>query len=113
MKNRQAILLVLFSLILFVSCDTATTQDLSPKVDNPTYTANIEKIMSINCTGCHAGGAQTPDLDSYNSVKTATLNGAVLCRIGGTCGEIMPTSGTLPQATIDIINKWATNQCPE
>ena len=107
MKNRQAILLVFFCGILFVSCDSATTQDLSPMVDDPSYTANIEKIMSVNCTGCHAGGNQYPNLDSYTSVKDATQNGDVLCRIGGACGNIMPQSGALPKATITIINTWA------
>jgi len=113
MKKIQAVLILLFSGILFVSCDSATTQDLSPKVALPTYTANVAPVMNANCAGCHSGNSQYPDLDSYAAVKDATLNGNVLCRIGGACGNIMPQSGALPQATVAMITSWATNQCPE
>lgn len=99
--------------IIIVSCESSTTQDLEPKVAQPTYTANIEPIFSANCTGCHAGGNQFPDLDSYTAVKDATLSGNVLCRINASCGSIMPQSGALPQATITMINTWATNNCPQ
>lgn len=113
MKNIKLTLIVMFSVILFVSCDSATTQDLTPIVPTPTYTANVEAIFAANCTGCHAGGNQYPDLDTYAAVKDATLNGNILCRLTASCGNIMPQSGALPQATITMINTWATNNCPE
>lgn len=113
MKKIQAILILLFSGILFVSCDSVTTQDLSPKVALPTYTANVAPVMNTNCVSCHSGSSQFPDLDTYAAVKAATLSGNVLCRISGSCGNIMPQSGALPQATVDMITTWATNQCPE
>lgn len=113
MKNIKAILILMFSSILFVSCDSATTQDLSPVVPLPTYTNNVEPVFSANCAGCHSGGSQNPDLDSYAAVKDATVNGNVLCRLTASCGNIMPQSGALPNATIDMINTWATNGCPQ
>ena len=113
MKNIKIILTIMFSVLLFVSCDSATTQDLSPVVLAPTYTAKIEAVFSANCTSCHSGSNQYPDLDSYAAVKDATLNGTVLCRLTASCGNIMPQSGALPQANITMINTWATNNCPE
>lgn len=97
----------MFSVFLVISCDSATTQDLSPVVLEPTYTANIEAVFSANCVSCHSGFSQLPNLDSYTAVKNATISGQVLCKISGTCGSIMPPSGALPQATIDMIKKWA------
>lgn len=114
MKKVQAILILLFSGILFVSCDSATTQDLSPVVTNPTYTKNVAPVMNANCVICHSNGSQYPNLSTFAEVKDATLNGNVLCRISGfSCGNIMPQSGALPQATVAMITTWATNQCPE
>lgn len=113
MKNIKIILITIFGGFLFVSCDSATTQDLSPIVIAPKYTANVKPVFSANCTGCHSGGSQLPDLDSYTAVKDATLNGNVVCKISGSCGAIMPPSGALPQATINLIKTWKSNGCPE
>jgi len=113
MKNIKIILIILISGILFLSCDSTTTQDLSPVVIAPTYTANLEPVFDANCVSCHSGGSQQPDLNSYLAVKNATLNGDVLCRISGTCGSIMPQSGALPQATVTMISTWKSNGCPE
>jgi len=110
MKKIQAILLVMFSGILFVSCDSTTTQDLSPVVTNPTYTTNIAPVMETNCVSCHSGGNQFPDLDSYSAVKSAadgTNTTELLCKIDGSCGSIMPPSGAMPNATINMIKLWA------
>ena len=94
------------SLSLF-SCDSNTYQDLEKVVVNPTYSANIEPVITTKCTGCHSGGSQYPDLQNYDQVKDASIVGKLLCRIKGECGEIMPTSGKLPQATIDMFQRWA------
>jgi hypothetical protein len=115
MKNIKAILIIMLSGILFVSCDSVTTQDLSPVVTNPTYTTNIAPVMDANCVSCHSGGSQFPDLDSYDAVKSAidgTNSNALLCRLDGSCGAIMPPSGALPAATVDMVKKWAINNYP-
>lgn len=104
--------MILFSGILFVSCDSSTTQELSKVISNPTYTVNVQPVISVNCTSCHSGGDQFPNLETYDEVKDATQNGKLLCKINGTCGGIMPTSGKMPQATIDMIQLWATNNYP-
>lgn len=96
---------------VLVSCESTTTQELSVKVDNPTYSKDVAPVINASCVGCHSGGDQYPDLDSYNAVKDATANGSVLCKISGTCG-IMPPDAPMPSQTVAMIKLWATNNCP-
>ena len=107
MKKVSIVLMIIISGIFFVSCESNTTQELSPIVTNPTYSQNIEPVISAKCVSCHSGGSQYPDLDSYAAVKDAGENGVMLCRIDGSCGNIMPQSGAMPQQTIDMIKLWA------
>lgn len=97
------------------SCDSTTYQDISAVVTDPTYSKNVEPIIAAKCIGCHStsGNDDQPYLENYDEVKDATQNGTLLCRIDGSCGSVMPpTGGKLPQATIDMIQLWATNQFP-
>jgi cytochrome c5 len=113
MKNLNIVLLAISGLFL-VSCESSTMQDISAVVTNPTYNSNVASVMSAKCTSCHGGGNQSPNLETYAEVKDATQNGSLLCKIEGSCGgEIMPPDGALPQATITMINTWATNNFPE
>ena len=105
--KKIKIFLVLLCGTLIASCESNTTQDVSTIVTNPTYKLNIQAITSSKCVGCHSGGKQYPDLETYNQVSSATKNGKLICRINGTCGSVMPTSGKLPQATIDMFQRWA------
>lgn len=111
MKKISVITIIMISMFI-ISCESNTTQELSAVVLNPTYTQNVQPIVTANCTGCHSGGNQYPDLDTYETLKDASINGQVLCRIDGSCGDIMPTSGAMPQATIDLIKTWAANNYP-
>ena len=106
MKNLKIGVVAICGLFL-VSCESTTIQDVSGVVTNPTYNANIKAVMSAKCTGCHAGGNQYPNLETYTQVKEATQNGSLLCRLYSTCGNLMPQSGRLPQATIAMITTWA------
>ena len=112
MKNIKLIILVLNGLFL-VSCESTTIQDISGVVTNPTYNSNIKQIMTSKCTGCHSSGGQYPNLETYSQVKASSQNGTLLCRLDASCGNIMPQSGSLPQATITMINTWASNNFPE
>lgn len=106
MKNLKIVVVAIFGLFL-VSCESTTIQDVSGVVTNPTYNGNVKSVMSAKCTGCHAGGNQYPNLETYSQVKDASMNGNLLCRLDASCGNIMPQSGRLPQATINMINSWA------
>ncbi len=112
MKNLKIVLLAISGLFL-VSCESATIQDISAVITNPTYTAHVAPVMTAKCTGCHAGGNQYPNLETYSEVKDASQNGNLLCRLDASCGNIMPQEGALPAATITMINTWATNNFPE
>ena len=101
------------SVLVFVSCDSSTTQDISVIVEHPTYNTNIAPIMESKCTSCHGGGSQYPNLETYAEVKEATLTGTLICRVEDSCGEVMPPSGKLPNATITMINNWVTDGCPQ
>ena len=109
MKSLKIIVLIIFG-SLIASCQSNTYDDIGGAVvTNPTYVKNIIPIMNAKCLGCHNGN-QYPNLQGYENVKEATLNGDVLCRIDDqSCGNVMPTSGRMSQATIDRIKLWATN----
>ncbi len=94
------------SVLVFVSCDSSAIQDISVIVEHPTYNANIASVMNSKCTGCHGGGNQYPNLETYAEVKDATANGNLLCRLTASCGNLMPQDGALPTATINMITLW-------
>lgn len=99
-------LLKVFSLALILSaCDSTTYSELAPVVENPTYNANIKLLVDTKCVTCHNSNDEYL-LTDYNSVKNATQNGSLLCRIKGNCGEVMPPTGKLPQAMIDMVDLW-------
>ena len=113
MKKINIVLLAISGLFL-VSCESATIQDISAVVTDPTYTEHIAPVMSAKCTSCHGQSRnQYPNLETYAEVKDAAQNGTLLCRLDASCGSIMPQEGTLPQATITMINTWAANNFPE
>lgn len=93
---------------LITSCESNTYQEIAGVVDNPTYNANVKAIMTDKCVSCHNPDyGQEPFLRTYDEVKSACDNDDLLCRIDATCGSIMPTTGKMPQARIDIIQNWA------
>lgn len=108
--KKLIIFLVILTGVIVVSCDSNTYDEISV-VTNPTFSANIGPIVKASCSSCHSGGQQMPNLESYAEVKDAIQNGNVLCRIDDptACfGSIMPTSGRMPQTTIDLIKLWQT-----
>jgi hypothetical protein len=112
MKNLKIIILAISGL-LFISFESGTLQDISAVVSNPTFNANVASVMSAKCTGCHAGGNQYPNLETYTQVKVASRNGNLLCRLDASCSNIMPQSGALPTATVTMIYTRAINNFPE
>lgn len=107
MKKIKIVLMLLLGVII-TSCESSTYNDISVAVTNPTYTKNIEPIIKSNCTGCHSGGSQFPNLGTYAEVKQATQNGSLICRIDQTqaCGSVMPPSGAMSKQTVDMIKLW-------
>jgi predicted CXXCH cytochrome family protein len=117
--KKLKIFLMLLCGTLIVSCESNTIQDVSGIVLNPTYNANIKQVIDAQCASCHNpnGSQNNSVLDNYADLNLACQtdingNGTVLCKIEGSCGSIMPQSGKMPQATIDMINRWVTNNYP-
>ncbi|GLB50514.1 cytochrome c [Neptunitalea lumnitzerae] len=117
MKKIYYILLVM----LFGACTSHTFEDISedPVIieEDVTYTTNVKQIIDGNCVSCHAPGqtASFRPLTTYAEVKTAVENTNLLDRIQRQNGEggLMPTSGRMPQNTIDIILQWNTDGLQE
>ena len=90
------------------SCESNTYEEIAGVVENPSYEANVKGIMEDKCNSCHNPDyGQEPYLQTYAMVRDASENGSLLCKIDGSCGSIMPTSGKMPKARIDIIQNWA------
>ncbi|MEL1254994.1 hypothetical protein AAEO57_14485 [Flavobacterium sp. DGU38] len=109
---KKSILIIVFTCAAFlVSCTPRTYEDISEETEtstSPTYTANVGPVIQANCVGCHSDGGRFPTLETYDQVKDATQNGDLICRIDQTqsCGSVMPRSGPMPRATIDMIILW-------
>lgn len=100
----------LFSVIVVLfSCESNTYDEISVKVEHPTYVANVKPILAANCTSCHsADGGQAPYLETYDEVKDAIVNGVLIQEIEAPSGQGMPTDARMPQANIDVINNWVS-----
>ena len=109
MKKIKIVLMVISGLFL-VSCESSTIQDVSLVVTNPTYVANVKKVIDINCISCHS------NLKTYSGVKNNTN---LLCSLEASCGtnsgisQMPKDREPLPDATITMIKTWATNNFPE
>ena len=99
--------------VFIASCESNTYNEISETVTNPTYTKNIQPVIKSNCINCHAGSSQFPNLETYSEVKEATQYGDLICRIDQSqaCGRVMPQSGPMPKATIDMILLWQQQGC--
>jgi hypothetical protein len=113
MKTIFKITIVL-GLSLLASCQSNTYDDIKgPPISplaKPTYTNDLSKVMSKECTGCHSNGGTLPYLETYDQVKESVANGTFLNRIKRARGAagVMPQGGKLEQPTIDLIDLWVT-----
>lgn len=109
MKPLTKISLLLFTLILLVSCSSDSEDDMGPNQGPVTYDGNVKAIIDNNCLACHidppVNGAPFA-LTNYTQVSSrAALILTAISKQAGTAGA-MPPSGRLPQSTIDLIDQW-------
>lgn len=119
--KKKKIILIFGIVFATLSCTNDSADDLidiDPEV-TVTYTNTVKSIIDNNCLFCHgatpSNGAPM-SLNTYDAVKNAVLNRGLLDRISRAQGEpgMMPLGGTrLPQATINQIMEWNTNNLPE
>lgn len=104
---------VLIMVIALYSCESNTYEDLQ---DNPvvegdvTYEQHVKPIIEANCLSCHGSGGISSfrPLGTYAELKDAVQNTNLLDRIQRQNGEpgLMPQTGRMPQANIDLILEW-------
>lgn len=84
------------------------------------YYSEIEPILTGNCGGCHTTGNSSGfNLSTYTNIMTTGNHGPVITPFDGAnsiliqklspnppFGNQMPTTGALPQETIDFISAW-------
>jgi len=108
-------LLILFNYGCSYDSESDLIEDSNDLIDPNTelnYTDDIAPIIQSACVGCHAN-------PPVNGAPFALVNfsqvdlraGGILNRISRQSGSpgAMPPSGRLPQATIDLIDKWITD----
>jgi hypothetical protein len=113
MKGLYASMMIGF---LLVSCSNNSPDDLTDNqqiTGQVTYEVNVAPIMAASCVSCHSGVGASGNLrlENYTQVREATENGALIDRMSRPASDplVMPTSGPLPQTTIDIILAWETD----
>ncbi len=108
------------TLLLFISCSSDAESDLFEPEETGeevveetpiTYNDDIRPIINNNCLACHSdpptNGAPF-GLVNYDQVRLRAENGQLLNAMSRQAGDprIMPPSGRLSQATLDLIEAW-------
>lgn len=78
-------------------------------VNQFTYAAIIQPLISRNCVGCHKPGnlSGSVDLSTYNAVKVQADNGKLLGTVTHTVGySAMPPGSKLSDCEITQITNW-------
>lgn len=114
-KKRQLLILSLLTLC-FCSCTYDSESDLIEASDDDAdpnaivnYTDDISTIIQSSCVGCHASppvnGAPFALVNFSQVDQRASVILNRMSRQSGAPGA-MPPSGRLPQATIDLVQRW-------
>lgn len=125
----MAVALGLLAPLALAACDDTEFKSVGGgPVEGEGYEAVVE-VFDGNCLACHSAGAKLGSLDLETdpcgalvgvSAANAEYGGALLVDPGnssgsvlwhkvadtGTYGDVMPTSGAMDQANIDIIAAW-------
>ena len=114
MKTQFKFFASLLLSLLFFSCTSDKEEELSDVacVDTFTYTECVKTIIDTNCVVCHNSTATASGpfpLETFAQVKDKAMNGQLLNRIQLEAGAlgIMPQTGKMPQAKVDVILAWA------
>ena len=99
----------LLLLSFLFSCTYETVSEC--EVDSPSFDICIDPIIENNCFSCHSYGGSSSSLHlyGYDDVINAIDNHNLLIRINADDGSVMPPSGKLSNADIDIINNWVNS----
>lgn len=106
--NKIKLFLGIIIGMIIVSCESNTYEEVSVKIENPTYVGKVKSIIDANCVSCHSPEwGQTPYLQTYDEVKAAIVYGVLIEKIEAPSGQGMPMDARMSQANIDAIKAWA------
>lgn len=120
-KNKAAFFCSSLLLVILLSnCDKQVgkvEKAAPPKpgaCDTITYAKHIQPILVSSCglggSGCHNSVGAGGDLNTYAQVKAIGENGKLKNRVIDGVPSVMPLGGPkLPQAQLDLIQCWITN----
>ncbi|MBK9255443.1 MAG: hypothetical protein IPM42_08150 [Saprospiraceae bacterium] len=119
MRFLKLYLFLSIGFVFIIGCSKDEDQQVDCTGVTPTYTNDISKIFNASCatTGCHSAvfPANGINLSSYETSKSASLNGKVLQSVKHSSGAFqMPQDGPkLSDASIKLIECWIKNGAPE
>jgi hypothetical protein len=106
----------LMSLLFLTSCTSTSPDDLTEEIASGTvvkYDIQVAPIIQSQCLSCHNGPNANGGLrlENFTQVRESAQNGSLIDRITRSAGDpqVMPLSGRMPQATINIILQWQTD----
>lgn len=120
MKTPTLLFLSLFAITL-LSCSSSDDSTTEPDIvvdpdpdpipgQTSTYTAHVKTIIDTNCIECHGdplNQGAVMMLLTYDQVVDAINNRGLFDRIDtNNAFNVMPESGRMPQATIDVVKDW-------
>lgn len=118
MNRIISILLIVITISSMSGCYRDNEEELYPSsgscdTTGITYSSTVASLLQSNgCVSCHSGSAPSGGilLDSYNSVRSAALNGKLYGAISHTAGfSPMPKNGNKMSAcNISKIKAWIT-----
>lgn len=121
-------ILVLLSVVSLFSCtkkkgfpfssNTTSTPTTNQKVlcNLPTvisYSATVGPLLTTKCLPCHtAPNSSGINLDSYQGVKTSTINNTIIDALNGNNSlTLMPPGAPLDSCQIKAITNWVNQGC--
>ena len=114
MKKIILIISIVFAIsLMFNSCYKDSVEGLyrfTCDTTNVTYSGTIQAIISTNCLGCHDAGNSNGDFTTQALV--ASKGNAIVGRITGQTGNIMPQGGKLDDCSINKIKAWVNKGAP-
>ncbi len=120
MKKIYLVPAAMFTVILFINgCSKSSSTSgggggTTPCTLSVSFTANIKKILDVNCNICHApgsGNAMALAKWSYDGTYLSAFNNRTSIT-GQVSAGIMPQSGPLPQIVRDSIACWVNKGAP-
>jgi len=114
LKTSQNLLVVLFSMLILMSCESDALSELAEDIDDNTpplelvtYDNRVATILNSACIECHNSVQATAgiQLQNFEFARDEAESGRMIIRMTNTSNP-MPPSGNLPGPVIADIMQW-------